>query len=438
MVFAPLYSAGEPSIQAELAPSAQAKVSPRGLTNVGFAAFNLTAPNFNCSGFFRASQKLDTLHVALLYNTFGNDFACLKKLLADPRLQTLEVALINEPGHRNNRLGSYEFLSEVGTVLEWETKLRSRNSRLKDKFFRYTQPLRDVLTENVRPNTTVIINPGLESNLSPRAGRVLVAWTRQFFPSYRVVWNPLIPSPRLRSKTRADLIEGHNISPNIQAPCLYNMDGTDVSFPDRPAIGQRLYKEGQTKNWVQSGAPLFQLIEQFANRCEVAFVWTAESNGIDESKTSFVDPRKRNHKIPKHRYDKIFSQIEKVSKRGRVYPVDYAYSAKDKQVELTCSKVYSIFPDGEKAGNLLKQSEFSDRGAVLILSKGIGVANNVQLVKGNTVIDTFEPAGRYKDGRFLFRSPRSPTTYPLLVYLTFVQNGAKICYKIPNPRIRVD
>ena len=66
-----------------------------GLTNIGYAAFNLTAPNFNCSGFLEATKNLEELHISFLYNTFGNKYACLKTLLKDPRLKTLESTLIS-------------------------------------------------------------------------------------------------------------------------------------------------------------------------------------------------------------------------------------------------------------------------------------------------------------------------------------------------------
>lgn len=416
----------------------EAQSTSASLPNVGFAAFNLTAPSFNCSAFVKASSDLPELHVAFLYNTFGNDFSCLNRILRDPRLKTLEVALINEPGHRNARLGPYEFLSNEGSVFLWDEKLRRRDKRLKAKFNKYVQPLKRVLNENLQEHTSLIVNPGLESNVSDRAGRVLIAWTREEFPNSRVVWNPLKPSPARRKNTRADFIEGHNLSPNIAEPCIYNMDGTDVSFPDRPAIGERNYEEGQVKNWVQSGTPLFQLIEQFANRCEVAFVWTAESNGINERATSFVDPRKRNHRISIDRYNAIFSEIRRVQSRGRVYPTEFKYTDSDKHVESSCDVVRSIFEDGEKKGNLLKQSEFRDRGGVLILSNTFGFVRDVKLIKGRRVVDEFDSSGKYKDGRLLFRSSRSPTTYPFNTYLTFSHNNQKICYKLPNPRVRLD
>ena len=409
-----------------------------GLTNVGYATFNLTAPGFNCDGFFEATQDLDSLHIAFLYNTFGNDFSCLKRLLADDRLETLEVALLNEPGHRNKRLGSYEFLKSVGSVNNWNTLVQNRDPALKSRLTKYVIPLQELLAENLRPETALLINPGLESNLSDAAGRVLVSWTRESFPSARIVWNPLRASDARRKRAKADLIEAHGFYPNISAPCVYNMDGMDVSYKTRPALGQRRYQEGQTKNWINSGKPMFQLMETYANACEVAFVWTAESNGLDEKVGGFVDPRKRKHNISTRMYKNIFKDIISVHKFGKIYPKTVSYSQSDMSVESSCNVVTSSFKDGAKGGKLLKQSEFTERGGVLILPREYSNSHTANLVKGTRIIDVYNNTGSYKDGRVLFRSNTSPTKYPFNTYLTLNNRGQKVCFKIPNPRTRID
>lgn len=407
-----------------------------GLTNVGYAPFNLTADNFNCTGFLDATQVVEHLHVAFLYNTFGNNFTCLENLLADPRLETLEVNLINEPGHRNGRLGSYEFLASEGDVQDYDSKLRSQDAALKQRFAAYVAPLQSVL-QNLDSSTQLLINPGLESNVSPEAGAVLVSWTRELFPNARVVWNPLNPSQEQLTTTAADLIEGHGPTPNISAPCVYNMDGTDVSYPFRAAIGEADHREGTAKNWVQSGPPLFQLIEELANRCEVAFVWTAEGNGIDARNSNFVDPRSRNHNISTDVYRSIFADIASVHTDGQVYATT-DYSQDELFVESACSQVLTNFSDGPKSGRLLKQSEFRDRGGVVILSNDLRGATNVQVVHAGDVVDSYYSSGTYHDGRPLFRSNVSPTKYPFNTYLTFNLGSQKLCYKIPNPRVRID
>jgi len=405
-----------------------------GLTNVGYAPFNLTADQFNCNAFLEASQVVNHLHIAFLYNTFGNNFSCLEQLMNDSRLETLEVNLINEPGHRNGRLGSYEFLADVGSVSDYDNKLRSQDAALKQKFVEYVAPLQEVL-KNLDSSTQLLINPGLESNVSDAAGATLMTWTRELFPNARVVWNPLNPSPDRLTATGADTLEGHGATPNISAPCVYNMDGTDVSYPNRPALGELNHREGQAKNWVQSGAPLFQLIEEMANRCEVALIWSAEGNGLDYRASGFVDPRSRNHSIPLEVYKTIFEDVAKVQSEGVVY-VNEPF-VQDSAIESGCSSVSDSFVDGPKSGNLLKQSEFRDRGGVVILPSR-SRASNVKIERAGEIVDSYSSSGSYKDGRLLFRSSISPTTYPMNVYLTHDSPAGKMCYRLSNPRIRLD
>lgn len=408
-----------------------------GLTNVGFAPFNLTAPKFNCTGYLESLKGLSTIHVAFLYNTFGNDFSCLKKVLADPRLESIEIALINEPGHRNRRLGDYEFLFTEGSVSDWNRKVGRKDARLKAKLTKYVVPLQTLLNAHLRPETQLFINPGLESNLSDSSGKVLVSWTRELFPNARIVWNPLSARPSRRRATRADVIEGHGLNPNLNAPCIYNMDGTDVSYPGRPALGENEHQEGQSKNWVQSGNPLRQLIEDYANRCEVAYIWTQESNGLSYNR-SWADPRKRQHNISKSTYDRIMADVKVLQRRGKIYPKTFEYSASDDSIVRSCDVVLNNFVDGYKRGNLLKQSEFRERGGVIILPAENRSVPLIKLYQGSGVIDTYRNTGAYKDGRVLFRSSISPQTYPFNTYLVFNRSNKTICYQLPNPRIRLD
>ena len=415
------------------APSTSGTEDDIGLPNVGYAPFNLTANDFNCSGFLEAIQPLKELHIAFLYNTFGNDFSCLDVILQDPRLKTLEINLINEPGHRNNRLGKYEFLSTVGSVGAWNQKLKTHNKNLKQKFVTYVDPIKQFLSGRIQAHTSLLINPGLESNLSVQAGKVLISWTRESFPDARIVWNPHRVALTTRKYVGADIVEGHGLYPALKEPCVYNMDGTDVKYNNRPALGE----DSGTKNYFHSGTPLFQQLEKYANRCEVAFVWTQEGNGLSY-KRGFKDPRKRNNFIPTSMYKQIMKDIIRVQKRGKISPTQLSYTDLDNSIVKTCDVVSENFEDGLKSGRLLKQSEFPDRGGVLILPNQFSSVKSASLIKGKSVVDRYDNTGPYHDGRPLFRSEKSPTTYPLNTYLVFNKSATRYCFKLSNPRIRLD
>lgn len=407
------------------------------LDNVGFAAFNLTSDKFNCAAFKEVNRPLSTIHLSFLYNTFGNNFSCLQSFLQDPRLKTLQIHLINEPGHRNRRLGSYEFLYNIASPAEYEALVTRRDPKLKQKYLEYLFPLKQFLEQNLQPHTELLISPGLESNLKDSAGKILIEWTREIFPGVRIVWVPLRKTASSLATTTGDLLETHGLFPFLSEPCIFNLDGADISYSDRPALGETTHSESESKNWIQSGAPVFQLYEELSNTCEVTFIWAAESNGLDYRK-AFVDPRARQNRISLTAYKRIYKDLYNIRNKGKIYSKDYLYTESDNYITRFCSEVRTNFKDRFKSGKLLKQSEFRNRGAVLLLPKEFNDVTVAKLYKGSAVIDTYNKVGNYKDGRNMFRSNRSPTTYPFGTYLLLSKKSSKICYKIPNPRIRLD
>jgi hypothetical protein len=408
----------------------------QGLDNIGYASFNITSPQFNCDGFISELNRLSSIHVSFLYNTFGNDFSCLERVVKLEKLKSLQIHLINEPGHRNSRLGSYEFLYSISTPKLYNSLILQENVELKNKFIEYVKPIQNFIDTQVSASTEVIISPGLESNLTSSAGKIIVNWTRELFPNRRISFNQYPNNSLAQLQTNSDFVESHGLFPKLTSPCIFNLDGADVSFPNRMALGEKSYREGQVKNWIQSGSPLFQLYEQYANLCEYVFIWTAESNGLADG--AFVDPRQRNNNISTRIYTQIFSEISALNRLGKVYPLDSEYSEADLQIAKTCTIISTKFEDGAKRGNLLKQSEFRNRGAALILSNKFSRPTSVRLYKGRRIADTFTRVGNYKDGRILFRSSKSPTKYPFKTFLVIQEKNQKICYKLPNPRIRLD
>jgi hypothetical protein len=397
--------------------------------NVGRGVFSLTSDTFNCRAFIKSVKNLPVLHIAVLYNTFGNNYACWDQLASDPRLQTVELNLINEPGHRNKRLGSYEFLYGLGTPANYDKLLRNKDPELKKKFDDYVQLAKqkiDALPKHVQ----CLINPGLESNVSSKAGKTLIEWTREHFPNCRTVWNPLRGfNEKSRKVTGADLVEGHGSGPNIKSPCIVNLDGTDIDFPQRPSAFQK-------GGYVESGRPLMQYISTYANRCEVVFLWVLEDN-CNFSK-SFIDPRKRNCKAADKVFPLVAREAEKAMKSIRQYNPK-SWTSEEKKSLSSCSEVRSS-SDGDKRGFLLKQSEFRERGGVVLIPKGTQ-ASRVDIVSKGRVIDSYQRSGAYNhDGsnRPMYRSKTSPITYPFHVVVRLPGQAGNVCYPIDNPNTRND
>lgn len=413
----------------------------KSLVNVGDAIFDLTSPKFSCKKYLKSRDKLDFLHIAFLYNTFGNKFDCVKTLLQDPRLMTIEINLINEPGHRNRRLESHEFLHYIrGGPAKYSRLLKSRNKDLKKRFDAYVVKAQNLLMGYQQPHTKCFINPGLESNVSVRAGKVLVEWAREAFPQCSIVWNPLHGKLQA-SRTGANLAEGHGPGPNFTGPCITNLDGTDINFPDRLTCAAKTYNEEGTKNWINSGNALRSYITEYANRCEVAFLWVGEYNqfNFDECK-AWEPPTKRGG-----RKDKIFDLVGKeiawAHSSGKVIPKDLEFTDADKQALASCDVVRTKWNDGEKRGRLLKQSEFSDRGGVILTSSDLSSATSIKILYRKTVVDTYRRIGTYghdNSRRILWRSNISPVKYPVNVVIQLKVKNKNICYKIKDPQIRHD
>lgn len=413
-----------------------------GLTNVGLGVFALASPKFKCSKFLNSLDDVEDIHIAWLYNTFGNDFDCLKNLLHDPRLQTLETNLINEPGHRNRRLGKYEFLSGVGSPNDYDRKLKKHDLKLRAKFFKYVAPLQKLLNEHLQPTTQCLINPGLESNVSDTAARTLIRWTRIAFPNCRVVWNPLKASPGRRKKAEADLIEGHGPNPNVNAPCLTNLDGTDINFPSRKAGAAIAHEKDESvpKNYLNSGNALQQHLEEYANKCEVAFLWVGEYNCLFPEKP-WTDPRKRD--CGSSEVSRVNSLVVKelltAHRQGKIAPKEFEYTDAELLAFADCDEIKNP-NDGYKKGFLIKQSEFSDRGGVILPPERFR-ADKIYIQHKDVIVDKYQLTGSFghdSSGRQLWRSNKSPLKYPFKVAIKLIDGNRKVCYKTDNPRIRND
>lgn len=413
------------------------------LVNVGRAPFAIASPKFDCDSLVSSLKSLKYLHIAWLFNTFGKDYQCLSRILKDPRLVTLQINLINEPGHRNRRLEPHEFLYTVKSPQDFDRLLRSKDARLKRRFERYVSPLQDLLASRLQSRTRCYINPGLESNVGTLAGRVLVRWTRDVFPFCKIVWNPIAKTLSARG-TGANVVEQHgwNVTFSTNA-CIFNNDGSDINFPQRKPAAVLEYEKGLTplKNWINAGNPLQSAIEQYANQCKVVYLWTSEDNCFDFDKQGnpWIPPLTRGCKSgPVNGL--VAAEVKRAMDLGVRVPQDLTWSASDEISFNGCAEIRSPF-DGAKNGFLLKQSEFADRGGVVITPVTLNGASSVTVEHKGKLIDSYVRSGSYthdNKNRALWRSRKSPLAYPLKVAVKVKVGSRAICYRVDNPRVRAD
>ncbi len=246
----------------------------------GTAEYAMLSDQWPCN-LAKESEKqngLKKINKAILWNTFGNDTSCLEQYLADPKLESLEIHLINEVCQRHGNCGEYEFLHDI-SLKEYRRKLIKQNQELTDKLNQYLAIPSAFLKEKLQKNTKCFISPGLESNLNTEAARNLIEIIKPHFPQCKIVWNPVGNNPD-HKPIPGTIFETHGSDPDMQAPCIADLDGEDISFPQRAAI---------LPNFIEHS----KIPEYFSkyNHCENNFLWVSEFNGI--SGRTFIDPRMR-------------------------------------------------------------------------------------------------------------------------------------------------
>jgi hypothetical protein len=257
--------------------SAHAEISKT--PSIGLAHYGMLDPEWPCDIARRSERHLHQIHQAVLWNTFGTNTSCLQRYLEDTRLATLEIHLINEVCQRNNRCGDYEFLSGISKE-EYERLLLARDQKLLTKLHKYIKPLQEFLKTHLKSTTTCLISPGLESNLGDKAASILINEVRALFPQCQMVWNPY----RLPGKVvpfKNVLTELHRSDAKLKAPCVANLDGEDISFPNRNARLPESITSDKLSEYIKNTA-----------HCKVSYLWIAEFNGLNPDGT-FLEPRSR-------------------------------------------------------------------------------------------------------------------------------------------------
>lgn len=378
----------------------------------GLATFAIMNKDWPCSETIRAFEGVPEIRIAVLFNSFGNDWSCLSKIAEDPRPKFFEFHLINEPCHKNNRCFNYEFLYKT-TLAQYKSKVRNADSAFISKLQSYAMPVKQFLDAN--PSVACGISPMLESRLSTGDFERMRSYLMPIF-GHRCawIWNPLDTKKYSSLYLKDFLLEGHGAEPDIVPHCIANFDGLDIDLASRP-----------NKN----GWPV-KLIPQYLNiysNCHAAFLWINEFNGIG---SSFVDPRKRKN-WPKRSH---FTELNKLLRKeipdggGVVNPAP-----------VTCKNPIKN-ADGIRKGFVWKQSEHGGSAVFLpIKYNNIKLATRQVVAKhnGRKIAVSFFKSIYTEDGsrRQYFRFKKNQKDFP---YGTTIYFGSKACVFLRNPKIRND
>lgn len=239
------------------------KSYPRQYLNVGRAPYALRNPSFNCDSFLNSLSGVSNLHISFLWDSFGEDNTCLLRLMNDPRLKTLEIFAINEVCHRNGYCAPGEFLYGFpGGPKVYNKMILNYNPALLEKIAQQMWNIRAFLDQHLQPGTHCMISPGLESNLSSAASGVINGMAANIFPMCSIV------QCGGKKINNASYKESHGKNPAAKSPCIVNLDGTDISFPQRKSWSPNNIKVSKIPNFIRKYAP----------RCEVVYLWTQDDN----------------------------------------------------------------------------------------------------------------------------------------------------------------
>ena len=242
---------------------------PMSASRYGRAPYFMTHESWNCRAYKRGTRRLPAYGISFLWRTPGMAFSCLDSELANPRVDFVEMHLMNGSANRLLRSQRYETLRGY-TVTSLRNAIRRGDKRLRGRIEADAAQAAAYLLPRIREGVECAINPVLETGLDRATSAKLTAWIRPFFsPRCRFVWNPVGSNPGkpIRGTFYA---EAHGARPVFSSHrCIANPDGDRLT-------GQGLY-------WY---------MKRYQS-CRMTFAWEPDDNCVDLDALIWQHPRSR-------------------------------------------------------------------------------------------------------------------------------------------------
>ena len=394
------------------------------VTNIGRAAFAIFQKSFQCSEFLASLDNLPDLHIAILYDSFGNPFdgtgdpSCLLSLLNDPRLRSLQIHAINTVCYRNHNCAPYEFLHGVSGFNE---KLASQDPATVARVQTYFAEIKKFLDLNLKSHTQCYISPGLENDLTRPASDNIVALARQSFPGCKIVNNPNGGSSN-QNISGADFLEKHAINPNFGGvPGFSNNDGRDIKFPSSSTGYGSVISEADMKKHLVNAS----------KSAHIAFVWIKEDNCRSDSGRQAPRDRVCNNK---GRFKLAAKLIESLVPKGTAVTPPSTPTG-----NLACTVNVNVKDGGSK--NFTYNPDNSRKKPKFIFPKEfVGAPDTATLItsQGNIACNRAYPDEHSNGPRPRWYCEIPVTSTPKNVTFVLSYNGQNYCASIPEPTKRYD
>lgn len=186
----------------------------------GTSYIGLCSKSWPCEKTLATWQKTPII-VGWLEDSFGSSCQCADTILSQDKPKTIRVHLANGACLRNRRCEPHDVLFGY-TIASATRAAKIPSSRLRKRLDVLAKRLKQRI-EQSKGALICYVSPVLESDFNGPTRKALISAVFAVLPNCIVVDNPL-----RSSCLRGTVCERHGIDPNLQQPCIADLDGTEA------------------------------------------------------------------------------------------------------------------------------------------------------------------------------------------------------------------
>lgn len=247
------------------------QVNAHGQQTTGISAFAIFGKNFPCKALVSTFGDSQTIAVATLVGTFGNDFTCINSLVESNRGKSfiIEFHLSNGSCRAFNRCGAGELFGSL-TSKQFDRKLRNINRSTTSRIQTRLAPIKSFIDQYKSENIKILISAELETRCSKLAIENFFKVIKDEIPAAFLVFNPVGETNNF-VPIGTDFVELHGLRPKFRGNTsrICSNDGNVINL--------------------QSARSYFRQ----AHSCQMLLPWSKELQGIIGHNRRFVRPRDR-------------------------------------------------------------------------------------------------------------------------------------------------
>lgn len=247
------------------------QLNAHGQQTTGISAFAIFGKNFPCNALISTFSDSESIAVATLVGTFGDDFTCINSLVESNRGKSfiIEFHISNGSCRAFNRCGLGEFFGRINKS-GFERLIKRMSQSTKARIRSRLAPIKSFINQYPTERFTILVSPELETRGSKLAIENFFKVIKNEIPSAFLVFNPVGETNNF-IPIGTDFIELHGLRPKFRGNSarICSNDGNVIDL--------------------QSARNYFRQ----ARTCQVLLPWSKELQGIIGNNRRFVRPRNR-------------------------------------------------------------------------------------------------------------------------------------------------